>query len=71
MNNGLYVIRDLEPHLPSTPMLATDIAKRVGCWAPGSIKSALNIMADQGTVKRVTLVDDVGFTRNLYWRAEG
>jgi len=68
-NNGLYVIRDVTPHIPSVPTLAKDIAKRVGCWTPESIALALRTMFERGEVQRVTITDDHGFSRHMYWRA--
>ncbi len=63
------VIRDVEPHIPEIPTLWTEIAKRVDCWAPASIKTALDELAKRGTVAKIELTDQRGFKRHLYSRA--
>lgn len=60
------VIRDVEPHLPDTPTLWTEIVRRVDCWAPASIKIALEELVTLGKASRITLKDDRGFERHLY-----
>ena len=60
------VLRDVEPHLPETPTLWTEIVKRVDCWAPGSIKIALDELVKLGRASVIELEDQRGFKRHLY-----
>lgn len=68
MTSYINVRRDLEPHLPATPTTATAIARRVGTWAPHSIRCALNELADAGVIHRSSEPNQCGQSRNLYWR---
>lgn len=61
-------VEAVEPIVPFEPMPAKEIAKRLDTYAPTTIKTALNYLAERGRILRRTEPNAMGHPRNLYWR---
>lgn len=62
------VVIDVEPYLTDEPRTARDIWKRLGVWAPQSVRNALDILVAQGKAVRSEERNRYGHVRHLFRR---